>query len=791
MMVPSLEKKMSSSIQKVAVLGAGVMGAQIAAHLSNAKIPVYAFDMSQEIAEKGVAFCRKLKPNPFYNPKTADLITPLNYDDHLEKIGECDWIIEVIAERLDWKRSLFERIIPHIKNDTVITSNTSGLSVESITEGMPEDFSRRFFITHFFNPPRYMKLVEIISGEKTDPDIISSMAGFLENVLGKGVVYAKDTPNFVANRIGVFGMMVTLDEARKKKLSIEDVDALTGTLIGRAKSATFRTADVVGLDTLAFVAMNSFQNCQEDESREIFAVPDYLKQMIDNGWLGQKSGQGFYKKIKKGVIHSIDLETLEYTPQEKKRYAGVRLARENTHTQGKIHALAASPDVAGTFTWEVLTRTINYAANRLGEIADDILNIDRAMRWGFAWDFGPFELWDILGLEESVKRMKAEGKSIAPWVTEMLQAGFTSFYKYVDGRRCFYDPDSGGYLPIPVHASELTFEMRRKTDNRIKDFWSASVVDMGDGVAGVEFHSVLQPLLNPIDGSVMEAIQWATNWVKENQYKGLIISGDGVHFSAGANLNLILDNAYRQDWKAIENMTRTMQDILQGLRFAPFPVVAAPFGLVLGGGYETIGACDKIVAAAEMYCGLVEVGVGLIPGAGGNLRMLLKTTDKMAPARPGPFPVVMKAFEAIGFAKVSTSAKEAQAIGYLTRDDVIVINRDHLLHTAKETVLKLAENYQAPVIREDIILPGEDGRLVVESSIHDFMKAGKISEHDGLIAGKLAYVLTGGERGNLFTPVTEQYLLDIEREMFVSLCGEPKSIDRIGYMLKKGKPLRN
>jgi len=778
-------------INKVAILGCGVMGSQIAAHFSNEKIPVFAFDINQEVAEKGIAFSEKLKPNPFYNPKSIELITPLNYDDHIEKISECDWVIEVIAERLDWKNLLYQRILPHLKDDVIVTSNTSGISLAELTQELSIDIRERFFITHFFNPPRYMKLVEVIQSKYNNSEMISFAVKFLEEVLGKGVVYAKDTPNFVANRIGVFGMMATLNAAQKYKLTIEDVDALTGTLIGRPKSATFRTADVVGLDTLAFVAQNAFDKCEDDEQREMFELPDYLKKMIENRWLGQKSGQGFYKKIGKGNIHSLDLDSLEYSPQSKKRYPGVRIARENTKLDGKIHALAYANDTSGKFTWDVISDTLIYSANRLIEITDNIVNIDRGMRWGFGWESGPFELWDIIGLEKSLNKMKQEGKHIPTWIQQMINDGITKFYKFIDGVECLYCPTERKYKQIPIHPKSRTFRLLKRSGGLIKQNWSASVIDLGNEVAGVEFHSVLNSDLNPIDGSIMETLQWAKNWVEDNNFKGLVISSDSNHFSAGANLNLILNSAMRKDWGEVELLSKSMQDVLQELRFAPFPVVSAPFGMVLGGGYEIIGACDRIVSSAELYCGLVEVGVGLIPGGGGNLRMILNLTDKMAPARPGPFPISMKTFEAVGFAKVSSSAKEAQALGYLTKNDKIVINRDFILSEAISEVLLMSENYLPPEYREDIILPGIDGRLVIESSIKDFLKAKKISKHDALIAEKLAFVLTGGEKGGTLSPIDEQYLLDIEREVFVSLCAEPKSIDRIQHMLKKGKPLRN
>ena len=777
-------------IKRVGILGAGVMGAQIAAHLTNANIPVYAFDMSQDVAEKGVQAAMKIKPAAFYNPKSSEMITPLNYDDHIDKLKECDWIIEVIAEKIEWKHQLYERIASHVNPNTILTSNTSGLSAATLVEKMDSSLKKRFFITHFFNPPRYMKLVEIVTHVDTDMSLIKPMAGFLENVLGKGVVYAKDTPNFVANRIGVFGMMATLEEAYKRNLSIEDVDALTGTLIGRPKSATFRTADVVGLDTLSFVAKTAYNNCLEDEERESFKLPDYIMKMLENNWLGQKSGQGFYKKIEKGLIYSIDLKTLEYTPQAKSRYASVRIARENVDSAKRFNALVNGKDVAGEFIWAVTSRALLYSANRLPEITDDIVNIDNAMKWGFAWSKGPFEIWDDLGLLATINRMKSDGRKIPEWVQKMVDSGFTEFYNFIDGKECYYDPESNTYLPTIKNQKELSFNSLKKNNNLIKHDWSASLVDLGDGVAGLEFHSVLKADLNPIDGSIMQSIQNAIEWVKDSGYSGLVISGDSTNFSAGANLNLILNAAQRKDWDGIELISKHMQDIMQNVRFSSFPVVAAPFGLVLGGGFEVIGACDKIIAAAESYIGLVEVGVGLIPGAGGNLRMLRNLSEKIKSPMPGAFPVVQKVFEVVGFAKVATSGKKAQAYGYLRKTDEIVVNRGHILHRAKEAVLELAPSYKAPEI-DTFKLPGMSGRLVLDGSIKGFLKSKKISEHDGFIAKKLGYVLTGGDKGGPFSPVDEQYLLDIEREAFVSLCGEPKSIARIEYMLAKGKPLRN
>ena len=777
-------------MDKVAVLGTGVMGAQIAAHLANAKIQVLAFDVSQEVAENGINSSPNFKPSAYYNPKSIEMITPLNYDDNLNQLKDCDWIIEVIAERLDWKQDLYKKIQPFISENAIVTSNTSGISVSDLISGMDASMSSRFFITHFFNPPRYMKLVEIIPSSETSMDLICPMADFLEEVLGKGVVYAKDTPNFIANRIGIYGMMVTLESARKRKISIENVDALTGTLIGRPKSATFRTADVVGLDTMCFVANTAYEKCTEDTERESFKVPGYIKKMIDNNWIGQKSGQGFYKKIDKGVIHSLDLDTLQYSPQSKNRYSGIQLAKENINLEDKIKALVGSDDIAGEFVWEITAKALIYSACRIGEVAEDIVNIDRAMKWGFGWELGPFEIWDALGLVDSVDRMKKDGMLVPKFIIDIIDSGLTSFYKRVDGIESYLQIETNEYIPLPLSKKELNFQNSEYSNGLIESHWSASIIDMGDGVAGVNFHSVLQAQLNPIDGSVLQTLLKAQNWVEKNGYKGLVISSDGANFCAGANLNMILHSVYRRDWDELSNTVKTMQDILQGLRFSPFPVVAAPFGLVLGGGFEVIGACDKIVAAAESYIGLVEVGVGIIPGAGGNLRMVSNLNKKIKSSMPGAFPIIQKAFETIGFAKVATSAKEAQSIGYLKNNDLIVINRSHILSEAKNQVLSMFEDYNTPEV-ETFKLPGKSGRLVLEGTLKGFVKSGKISEHDALIGRRLGYVLTGGEKGGPFTAVDEQYLLDIEREMFVSLAGEQKSIERIEHMLKKGKPLRN
>ena len=776
-------------INNVAVLGTGVMGSQIAAHCANAGLKVFAFDMNQDISEQGIEKATKIKPKAFYDKKDISLIECCNYDDHLEKLKECDWIIEVIAERLDWKKDLYNKISPFISNQ-IVTSNTSGISLAELSEDMDENLKRNFFITHFFNPPRYMKLVEFIYSEANDKNLVDGMVEFMEEKLGKGVVYAKDTPNFIANRIGVFGMMVTVNESIKRKMNIEDVDGLTGTLIGRPKSATFRTADVVGLDVMEFVSNTAYNKCIDDPYRDQYKIPEKIKKLIDSGNLGQKSGAGFYKKIEKGVIHVLDFDSMEYRPIKKQRFKAVALAKEQNTLEGKLKSAIFCDDDAGKFLWAIISQSLAYCANLIGEISDDIVNVDNALCWGFGWEKGPFKMWDMIGFDIVVQKMKNDGLKLPDWLLDMHKKGHNSFYKKENGNQFYYNISKADYQKINFGQSRLTFSQFIEKKKTIKKDWSASMIDIGDGVLGVELHSVLKPDFNPLDGSMVSILESAVNWVSENNYKGIVISGDGVNFSAGANLNLILNAADRKEWDLIDRMTKTMQDTFQSLRFAPFPVVAAPFGFVLGGGYEICGSCDRIVAASESYIGLVEVGMGIIPGAGGNLRMLNNVSDNVKTMMPGSFPVVQKVFETVGFGRVATSAKEARKLSYLRKDDRFIMNRLDLLYEAKQEVLKLSDGYSAPEVRT-FKLPGASGRLVVDSTIKGFVKSKKISEHDAVVGRKLAYVLTGGDKGGPFSPVDEQYLLDIEREAFISLCGEQKTIERIEYFLKKGKPLRN
>ena len=781
---------MSQNIEKVAVLGAGVMGAQIAGHLANAGIPSLLFDINQELAEKGVEILTKLKPAPLFKPKNAELITPCNYDEHIEKIGEADWVLEAVAERLDIKHSVYENITPHLKSSAIVTSNTSGIPLSDLITVFPDDIKSRFMITHFFNPPRYMHLLELVRSEFTTDEIYSTMAEFGETVMGKGIVHAKDTPNFIGNRIGVFNMGVTIYTAIQQKLTVEEVDKLTGTIVGRAKSATFRTADVVGLDTMAHVTNTTYEKVVDDEEREMFKNPDILNILIEDGRLGQKTKAGFYKKTEEGIL-SVDLKTGEYGPQKKVRFDGFRLAKDHTTTAGKIKALAYSDDKAGKFFWETLARGLIYSANRIPEISDDIINIDNAIKWGFAWELGPFEGWDAIGVQESVDRMQAENRKVPQWVLDMLASGRTSFYETKDGVKTYWDVLSSAAKPIPGKNNEVNLNLQKSAGNLVKKNWSASLIDLGDGILNVEFHSILQPTLNPIDGSLAMTINEGMDLLDNDKYKAMVIGHTGQNFSAGANLASVIEVCEAQEWDKLERAVKELQDLTQRIRFSKKPVIAAPHHLTLGGGFELIGPAAHRVAAAELYVGLVEVGVGLIPGAGGNLRLLLHLMENSGKGRINSFQIAQKAFETIGFAKIATSADEAKYIGYLLKTDTIVMNNDQRIWTAKQKALELAEGYEPPQYRDDLKLPGTGGRTAMTMALKGFKAQGKISDHDEFIAKKLAYVITGGDKAGLTKSVEEQYLLDIEREAFVSLAGEKLTQDRIGFMLKRGKPLRN
>jgi len=780
---------MSEKIEKIAVLGAGVMGAQLAGHFANAGIPSLLFDISQDLSEKGIESLTTLKPAPLFNPKNAELIEPCNYDEHIDRLGEADWILEAVAERLDIKHKVYESIVPQLKSSAILTSNTSGIPLADLAAVLPDDVKSRFMITHFFNPPRYMHLLELVQSENTSQDVYDAIADFGENVLGKGIVHAKDTPNFIGNRIGVYGMMLTIHTALKQGLTVEEVDKLTGTIVGRPKSATFRTSDVVGLDTLAHVAQTTYDKADNDEERDMFNIPDILKTLVDDGRLGQKSKAGFYKKTEDGIL-SVDLKTGEYGPQKKVRFDGFRLAKDRISTGEKIKALAMSDDKAGKFFWEVLAGSLIYSANRIPEISDDILNVDNAMKWGFAWEMGPFETWDAIGLESSVRRMQNEGKKIPQWILEMLEAGHSSFYNLIDGVKTMYDVQSKKQVSVKKSSKFISLALKKSNGSIVKRDWSASLMDIGDGILNVEFHSALQPMLNPIDGSIIGTLNDGLDLVESGKYKAMTIGHQGQNFCAGANLALILELCETKNWDALELAVKAMQDTTQRIRFSKGPVVAVPFNLTLGGGVEIAAPAAHRVASSELYMGLVEPGVGLVPGAGGNLRIILNLLGDSS-SRIGGFQKVQKAFENVGFAKVSFSAAQAVKLGYLLETDTIVMNRDHLISSAKEKAIELAENYEPPVFRDNLKLPGAGGRTAMVTGLKGFKLQGKISDHDELIGQKLAFILTGGDKAGLTKSVDEQYLLDIEREAFISLAGEEKTQDRIRHMLKTGKPLRN
>ena len=781
---------MSQNIEKVAVLGAGVMGAQIAGHLANAGIPSYLFDINDELAKNGVDSLTSLKPAPLYKPKNAELVTPCTYDNDIEKISEVDWVLEAVVERLDIKEQVYNNLLPHLKDTAILTSNTSGIPLTDLTSSLPDGVKQRFMITHFFNPPRYMQLLELVRGEQTSDETYNTLVEFGESVLGKGIVHAKDTPNFIGNRIGVYGMMTTMNLAIKQGLTIEEVDKLTGPISGRPKSATFRTADVVGLDTMRHVSKTTYEKALDDEERDMFIIPDILNQLIDSGRLGQKTKAGFYKKNEDRSIHSVDFKTGEYTPQEKVRFDCFRIAKDRQKLPDKLKALCYGDDRGSKYFWEITAKTLIYSANRIPEISDDIVNIDNAMKWGFGWEKGPFESWDAIGVQKSVDRMKTEGKKVPSWILDMLESGRDTFYTTENGEQTYWCPIEKHPVTIKSNPKVINLAIYKTGNKTLKRDLSASVNDLGDGILNVEFHSILQPTLNPIDGSYIEMINFALDLIETGDYKSMVLGHQGANFCAGANLNLILELCQNNMWDELDFAIKTLQDTTQRIRFSEGPVVAAPFQLALGGGVEIVQPAAHRVVAAETYMGLVEVGVGLIPGGGGNLRMILNAMDG-GTGRMGAFQKIQKTFETVGFAKVATSADEAKHLGYLKKDDTVVLNRDHLIQTAKNKALELADGYEPPTYRDNLKLPGAGGRTAMSMALKGFKMQGKISEHDMFIGEKLAYVMTGGDKAGLTKTVDEQYILDIEREAFISLGGEKLTQDRISYMLKKGKPLRN
>ncbi|GHH97615.1 enoyl-CoA hydratase [Neobacillus kokaensis] len=794
---------MNQLIKKAAVIGSGVMGSGIAAHLANIGIPTILLDivpceLTKQEEAKGLtlkdmqvrnristAAIQKLlkqKPAPLTLKENLDLIEAGNLEDDLVKLKDVDWVIEVVVENLNIKKQVFEKVDQFRKPGSIISSNTSGISVEAMVEGRSDDFKKNFLGTHFFNPPRYLKLLEVIPTQYTDLEVLSFMKTFGEDVLGKGVVVAKDTPNFIANRIGTYGLLVTLQEMLKSGLSVGEIDSITGPLIGRAKSATFRTLDVVGLDTFVHVAGNVYEQV-EGEEKEVFEVPAFMKKMIENGWLGSKSGQGFFLKKGKEILE-LDPNTLEYGPRKKLSTPAIELAKQEKGTANKLKALVYANDRAGQFLWNTFTKSFVYSAQLLGKIADDIVAIDRAMKWGFGWEMGPFETWDAIGLENSVRKLKETGTAIPAWVTEMLDKGFTTFYKEENGELYFYH--NGEYKLVEYNPKIIELKKIKKQKGVIKKNSGASLIDIGDGVALLEFHSPN----NAIGMDIVQMMNFAIDEVEKN-YKGLVIGNQGKNFCVGANLAMMLMEVQDDNIYELDLIVRQLHKALLKVKYSSKPVVAAPFAMTLGGGAEVCLPAAHIQAASETYMGLVETGVGLLPGGGGNKELYMKHLENLPSGVQFDLQqVANKVFETIAMAKVSTSADEARKNGFLSNSDGISVNSDHQLYDAKQAVLALHEQGYKPKVRRKVPVTGESGYATLLLGAEAMKLSGYISEHDLKIAKKIAYVISGG-KVPFGTEVDEQYLLDLEREAFLSLIQEPKTQQRMQHMLLKGKPLRN
>ncbi|MCP8969654.1 3-hydroxyacyl-CoA dehydrogenase/enoyl-CoA hydratase family protein [Ectobacillus ponti] len=790
-------------IRKAAVLGSGVMGSGIAAHLANIGIPTLLLDIAPkallpEEEAKGLtleskevrnrfssAAIQKLfkqKPAPLTSKANAALITPGNLEDDLGKLGDVDWIIEVVVENLEVKKQLFARVDEVRKPGTIISSNTSGISIEQMSAGRSEDFCKHFLGTHFFNPPRYLKLLEVIPTKATCPDVLAFMKTFGEDVLGKGVVEAKDTPNFIANRIGTYGLLVTLQELLKNGYSVGEVDSVTGPLIGRPKSATFRTLDVVGLDTFVHVANNVYDNVDETE-RDVFKVPALLHVMLENKWLGSKTGQGFFLKQGKDILE-LNPETLQYEPQKKLKAPSIELSKQEKGLPNKLKALVYAKDRAGTLLWSILMPTLLYSAKLNGEIADNIVAIDNAMKWGFGWETGPFEIWDAIGVRKSVAKWAEEGKTAPAWVQEMLESGHESFYKNDNGVSYYYD--DGEYKPMEQNKKVISLKQLKAKRGVIKQNSGASLIDLGDGVLCLEFHSKS----NAIGMDITQMINFAVDEVAKN-YKGLVIGNQAKNFCVGANLAMILMEAQDDNYFEIEWVVKQFQDAMMKIKYSPKPVVAAPYGMTLGGGAEVCLPAAAIQASSETYMGLVEVGVGLIPGGGGNKELYMKHLSSLPNGVEVDLQkVANKVFESIAMAKVSTSAQEAFENNFLGAKDGISVNADHLLHDAKQKVLSLYEAGYKPPVRRKVPVVGEPGYATLLLGAQAMHLSGYISAYDLHLAKKLAYVIAGG-KVPYGTEVDEQYLLNLEREAFLGLVSEMKSQARMQHMLVKGKPLRN
>ncbi len=807
---------MKRRIEKVAVLGAGTMGARIAAHIANAGIPCYLLDivppeLNAEEKRKGLTLespgvrnrivmaglegAKKSKPAAFVTPETARLVTAGNFDDNIAWCAEVDWIIEAVAENLEIKRKLFERVEQVRKPGTIVTSNTSGLPVHLIAEGRSEDFQQHWAGTHFFNPPRYMKLVELVAGPKTKNEVLQLLSETCDLRLGKGVVHAKDTPNFIANRIGTFSLLNALHQMQALEMTIEEVDACTGPAIGQPKSATFRTGDLVGLDILVHVVRNIYETARTDEKRETYRVPAFAEEMLKRGWLGDKTGGGFYKKDRASggkEILTLDWQKMEYRPRQKAKLGSIEAGKGIEDTRVRVRSLIAAAlegkggDKASKFLWSVLSETCLYAARLTPEIADNIVDVDRAIRWGFAWELGPFEMWDAIGVERMAKAWQAEGKKLPPLVESVLASPAKSFYETEKGATRYFDFASGTMKLVEEPGGIIILKSLKDRTPVVQKNAGASLIDLGDGVVCCEFHSKM----NAIGADLVAMLHAGVNKLN-TEFEAMVIANQAANFSVGANLMMVLIGAQEGEWDDIHMAVRQFQRVNMALKYAPRPIVAAPQGMALGGGCEVPLHAARIQAAAETYMGLVEVGVGLIPGGGGTKEMVIRANEQASSGESTDlFHTLRPIFQNIAMGRVSTSGEEARDLGFLRAADQISMNRDRLVADAKQTALSMVRaGYHAPAPAAIRVL-GEEFLAAAKIGIHMLVRGEYASEYDAVVGRKLAYILAGG---SITAPqtVSEQYLLDLEREAFVSLCGERKTQERIAHTLKTGKPLRN
>ena len=792
-------------IKKIAIIGSGIMGSGIACHFANIGVEVLLLDIvprdlndtekakgltlndkivRNRLVNVALANALKSKPSPIYHQDFAKRITTGNLEDDIAKVAHVDWIMEVVVERLDIKKSVFEKLEKYRTPGTLITSNTSGIPIHFMSEGRSEDFQKHFCGTHFFNPARYLKLFEIIPGPKTSKDVLEFLNGYGEQFLGKTSVIAKDTPAFIGNRIGIFGIQSLFHQVKSLGLTVEEIDKLTGPVIGRPKSATFRTVDVVGLDTLVHVANGIYDNCPNDEAHELFKLPDFINTMMENKWLGSKTGQGFYKKEGKDIL-ALDLNTLEYKPSKKANFATLELTKTIDKVIDRFKVLVSGKDKAGDFYRKNFASMFAYVSNRIPEITDELYKIDDAMKAGFGWEHGPFQIWDAIGVEKGIEIMKAEGLQPADWVNEMITSGSSSFYSIKNGATYFYDIPKKSQEKIPGQDAFIILDNIRKSNQVFKNS-GVVIEDLGDGILNCEFQSKM----NTIGGDVLAGLNKAID-IAERDFEGLVIGNQGANFSVGANIGMIFMMAVEQEYDELNAAIKYFQDTMMRMRYSAIPTVAAPHGMTLGGGCELSMHADKVVAAAETYIGLVEFGVGVIPGGGGSKEMALRASDSF---KKGDVELntLQEYFLTIGMAKVSTSAYEAFDLGVLQKGkDIVVVNKDRQIATAKAYAKLMAEaGYSQPVKRTDVKVLGKQALGMFLVGTDSMEAANFISEHDHKIANKLAYVMAGGDLSEP-TLVSEQYLLDLEREAFLSLCTERKTLERIQHMLKTGKPLRN